>query len=189
MKKHLMAAAAAAALAGVPMTASAVHIYQYTATLSGANEVPANAATGSGLATLFYNTDDDTFDFSLSAFGLTGAPTGYHIHAPAPTTGNAGVVVDLSAPGFLQLVGANSLLVGGDDVATPNADFLMHLDMGHAYVNVHTTMNPDGELRGQLMRVGAVPAIPEPGTYALLLAGVGAVGAVVRRRRRQRQAV
>lgn len=31
---------------------------------------------------------------------------------------------------------------------------------------------------------GPVPAIPEPGTYALLLAGLGAVGFVARRRRR-----
>ena len=184
MKKHLMAAAAVAALAGAPMTASAVHIYQYTASLSGANEVPANAATGTGLATLFYDTIANTFDFSLAAFGLTGTATGYHIHAPATTTQNAGVVVDLSSTDFIQLVGTNSLLVGGDDVAAP-ANFLMHLEMGHAYVNVHTTMNPGGELRGQLMRVGEVPAIPEPGTYAMLLAGVGAVGLVVRRRRRQ----
>ena len=161
------------------MAASAAHIYEYNATLSGANEVPPNAATGSGLATLSFDTIANTFDFSLAAFGLTGTATGYHLHAPAPPGANAPVVVDLSGPGFLQLVGANSLLVGGNDIAS-SGSFLSQLEMGMVYVNVHTAAFPGGEVRGQLMRVAAVP---EPGTYALLLAGVGAIGAVVRRRR------
>jgi hypothetical protein len=50
-------------------------------------------------------------------------------------------------------------------------------------VNVHTAANPAGEIRGQLMRVQAVTAVPEPESYALLLAGLGVLAWAQRRRR------
>ncbi len=179
MKKHVLALAAAAALGGAPMAAHAL-VYQFTAHLSGMHEVPPNMAPGDGLATLFYDSDEDTFDFSLAAFDLTGTAMMYHIHGPAGMDANAPVIVDLSGPGFLQLVGANSLLIGGNDIDTPNATFFDHLMAGMTYVNIHTAMYPAGELRGQLLPVAV---IPEPATYALWLAGIAAVGSVVRRRR------
>jgi PEP-CTERM motif/CHRD domain len=49
---------------------------------------------------------------------------------------------------------------------------------GRAYVNIHTPGTyAAGEIRGFL------PAVPEPGTYALMLAGVGVLGWAARRRR------
>ena len=48
---------------------------------------------------------------------------------------------------------------------------------GRSYINFHTTQFPGGEIRGQIL------AIPEPETYALMLAGLGAT-LVARRRRR-----
>jgi PEP-CTERM motif-containing protein/CHRD domain-containing protein len=49
---------------------------------------------------------------------------------------------------------------------------------GEAYLNIHTTNFPGGEIRGYL----TVAAVPEPETFALLLVGLGAVGWAVRRR-------
>ena len=54
------------------------------------------------------------------------------------------------------------------------------LTSGLGYVNVHTSTFTGGEVRGQLIQVTAVP---EPETYALMLAGLGLVGWVASRRR------
>jgi len=184
MKKLLSFAAAATALLALPLAAPAT-VYQFNASLAGINETVPNAATGTGVATLFYNdfntlsTTDDTYNFSLSAFGLTGVASGYHIHAAAPAGANAGVVVNLAAAPFLSLNAGGSLLIGGNGVATPNGSFLSNLQASLAYINVHTAAFPGGEIRGQLIQVAVVP---EPSTYAMLGAGLLAIGAIARRR-------
>ena len=175
---------ASAALLATPLAANAL-VYQFNATINGASEVPANAATGTGVATLFYDdmgtlaTAGDTYSFSLAAFGLSGVATGFHIHAPAAVGVNTGVVVILSAAPFISLNAGGTLLVGGVGVAPPNATFLSDLLAHKAYVNIHTAAKTGGEIRGQLMQVAVVP---EPSTYALMLAGLGMVGMLARRR-------
>lgn len=185
MRRMSPLVAAAAALLLLPLAAQAT-VYQFNASLAGSNETVPNAATATGVATLFYNDfntallTDDTYSFALSAFGLTGVATGYHIHAAAPAGMNAGVVVNLAAPlSFLSLKAGGSLLVGGSGVASPNASFLSNLQASLAYVNLHTAAFPGGEIRGQLIPVSAVP---EPSAYAMLGAGMLVIGAIARRR-------
>lgn len=184
MHKLFSIAATAAALLALPLAAHAT-VYQFNASLAGSNESTPNAAVGTGVATLFYNdfntlaTADDTYNFALSAFNLTGTATGYHIHAAAPAGANAGVVVNLALPPFLGFISGGSLLVGGNGVAAPNASFLSNLQASLAYVNVHTAAFGNGEIRGQLIQVAVVP---EPSTYAMLGAGLLMIGAIARRR-------
>ena len=184
MRRMSPLVAAAAALLLLPLAAQAT-VYQFNASLAGSNETVPNAATATGVATLFYNDfntallTDDKYSFSLSAFGLTGVASGYHIHAAAPAGMNAGVVVNLAAAPFLSLNAGGSLLVGGSGVAPPNASFLGHLQASLAYVNLHTAAFPGGEIRGQLIQVSAVP---EPSAYAMLGAGMLVIGAIARRR-------
>lgn len=56
---------------------------------------------------------------------------------------------------------------------------LVNLLADRAYINFHTVQFGGGEVRGQI-----VTAIPEPETYALMLAGLGALALAARRKRR-----
>lgn len=203
MFKFLASTLTLSALLAVP-TASHAVIYTFNATLSGANEVlPVVGGPGSGTAILNYDDKnslslaDDTYNFSMSVFGLTGgtvagtAASVFHIHGPASTTQNSGVMVGLDNPMLFTFLNSGStLLVGGSNVVAPtalfngptvsNMSFLTALRSSLTYVNVHTALNPSGAVRGQLIEVTAVP---EPSTYAMLLAGLGVLGLVARRRR------
>jgi hypothetical protein len=187
-------------------TAATAATYSFNAVLNAGNEVPPVSSPATGLATLVYddlgtpNVTDDTYDFAMSVFDLTGPATAYHIHGAAAAGENAPVRVSLDAAPFVSLNVGGSLLVGGDDITAPAGipatvsppgpnpgypamSFLELLQGGLAYVNVHTAANPGGEVRGQLIQVSAVP---EPGTWAMLLAGIAAIGSIVRRRANQR---
>ncbi len=176
-----------------PLAAHA-EILQFNALLNSGNSVPAltnpNPAA-SGLSTLFYDTLTNTYDFTLSAFSLSGPVTGAHIHGPATNMQSADVLVNINTTPFEKFNSGSTLLLGGNDIATfgfvasanghPGQSFLNALNSGLTYVNIHTAMYPGGEVRGQLWPA-AVAAVPEPQVWASLLVGMGLVGWVTRRR-------
>lgn len=194
MIKSIGTALMLSALLAAP-TASHALVYTYNASLAGFKEVPSNFATGTGTAILDYDDKntaaltDDTYNFAMSVFGLTGVSTMFHIHGAATTAQNGPIRVSLDAAPFVAFNVGGTLLVGGNNVAAPSAlfsngafvnlSFLNMLRNGLAYINVHSGAFPGGEVRGQLVEVSV---IPEPSTYAMWLAGLGVMGLVLRRR-------
>ena len=70
---------------------------------------------------------------------------------------------------------------GGGTPAGAEAALLAGLQSGRAYLNVHSTFAPGGEIRGFLAEAAPVP---EPATLTLL--GIGIAALAVRARRRPR---
>ena len=117
-----------------------------------------------------------------------------HIHAPAPPGSNAGVVWGFfgspfndNAPNDIVntpfATGVGGTISGKWDAPEGNnttfAAQLGNILAGLSYINFHTTQFGSGEIRGQIV------AVPEPETYALMLAGFAAIGCLARRRARR----
>ena len=138
--------------------------------LSPANEVPAVVtSTGSGneiSGGISFDTVTSTLSFTMgygSAAGftnLTGAATSLHIHGPAAVGATASPLFNLATVHFPAPVPATGGLIFGSVVYSPaQATSLL---AGLNYVNVHTVANPNGEIRGQLIRQNAAPSIVGP---------------------------
>lgn len=147
----------------------------FTVPLSSANEVPAIAnadagATGTAVVRLVVTRDSAGTITAASAnfeISVTGFPNGTritdaHIHGGAAGS-NAGVVVNVGlTAGELAITnGAGSISKTGVNVAADRAAAILSNPGGH-YLNVHTALNPDGAVRGQL-GPGVTTADPVPG--------------------------
>jgi len=121
----------------------------WRATLAGSNEVPARAtaATGSAGITL----DGDRVFFSVEVNQL-GAITGSHIHSGAAgTNGPIRVFLYGPTPATDTINGrlAEGSFTAADVTGVTYDTLLEQMRTGQAYVNVHTTLYPGGEIRGQ----------------------------------------
>ena len=146
MFKKLLRSLAAAALLAAPLAASADHLRPHlllTARLSGAQEVPAVATTGQGVAAITVNSRRDTIFIQAAFSGLSGPITGAHFH-DAPAGSNAPVSVNL-----ISMLRGNRLsgFLAGAQVTPLRIALLLR---GLVYLNVHTAANPGGEIRGQV---------------------------------------
>ena len=182
--------------AAVAMPAAAETIV-YTAELNGPNEEPTNNSPALGTATVTIDTELRTMRVEESFSGLLAETTASHIHCctEAANNGLAGVATPIPAfPGFPLGVTAGShdqtldmnvdssynppfLAANGGSAVNAFNTLVAGLDSGRAYANIHTSEFPGGEIRGFLA------PIPEPESYAMLLAGLGLLSVMVRRRR------
>ncbi len=171
MRKTIFSLAAVAALACAPAHAA---VDSYFATLFGSNEFPGPGDTdGFGLAYLSIDNVANSVSWSIQAFNIDLPLTGAHIHTGAAGT-SGGVIVNF-----------NAMLVG-NGLSDPDLASIKPGTASGFYVNLHNGNFPNGAIRGQLQYLGTVQApIPEPETYALMLAGLGLVGFMAKRRARQ----
>lgn len=136
--------------------------------LSPSNQVPiVTNSTGSGNTIsggIMLDTASNILHVAIgygSAAGftdLTGVPILMHIHTPADTNQNAAVLVDLSPYNFPAANPTNGGVIFGDIAYPTNS--VSNLLAGVSYVNIHTALNPNGEIRGQLIAVIASNSPP-----------------------------
>jgi hypothetical protein len=168
----------------------------YTGFLSGPNEVPPNASPGIGFALVTIDTVLNTMEVNVSFSGLVAGTTASHIHCctAVPGTGTAGVATTTPTfAGFplgvtsgtydmvMDLTLASSynpaFVTATGSVANAEAVLLAGLAADDAYLNIHSTSFPGGEIRTFLV------ATPEPGTFLL---GAGSLLALAAWKRRKR---
>ncbi|MGD0208030.1 MAG: CHRD domain-containing protein [Verrucomicrobiota bacterium] len=140
--------------------------------LSPSNEVPAvlNSAGSGGPISggLVYDTDTYTLMLTVgygSAAGftdLTGPATSLTLNGPAATNQNAAVLFDLAALGFPAVNPAQGGVIFGN-VVVPT-DEVADLLAGFDYINIGTTNEPSGEIRGQLIPTIPIIVCPNPTT-------------------------
>ena len=135
----------AAALAIAALMAAGVaraEIVHFSATLTGADETPANASAGNGELTAELETTEKSLVYRATYTGLSGPATMAHFHGPAAP--------GASAPPVVPIHDATSPISGTAVLTSGQIDDLL---AGKWYFNVHTKANPSGEIRGQLKRL------------------------------------
>lgn len=191
MRHHVSCMAISFAAATLAMPASAA-ITVFASPLSP--EV--SGATGAGMVSVTYDSVLRTLAISTQWAGLTGTTTVAHIHCCVASPGTVGVAVTPGTlPGFPTGVSNGSYAVtldlsqtatytvpfrtaAGGTTTGAEAALIQGMLDGRAYFNVHSTAFPGGEIRDFLA------AVPEPQTWALLIAGFGVIGSAMRRRPR-----
>jgi hypothetical protein len=195
--RKVLAALAVPLMVALPLATAQATIYLYQANLDGPSESPANSSPGTGYAQVNYDDFAHTLQVEVSFSGLLGTTTASHIHAATvnPFTGTAGVatttpyftgfpigVTSGSYSNTLDLTSTTSynstfITASGGTTAGAETALIAAINAGKAYLNIHSTSFPGGEIRGFLVPV------PEPSGVALLTLGGGALAWVSRRRR------
>lgn len=119
--------------------------------IDGRQEVPPVASPGAGLALLSIDRAGDVLSYDVRFANLGGAETMAHIHGFAPPGSNAGVLEPLA-------VGNRKL--GTWSYGAANEAPLLD---GRTYFNIHSTLVPSGEIRGQIVGLpGDLPSDVDP---------------------------
>jgi hypothetical protein len=127
----------------------------FTAHLTGANEVPPVETKARGQTVFMLSPDGTALHYRLVVANIQDI-TAAHIHL-APAGVNGPVVAFLfmgPAPGRTNGNLAQGTITAADLIG-PLAgmemeDLLKEIESGNTYVNVHTLVNPAGEVRGQI---------------------------------------
>ena len=160
MRRVLTTMAALVLMLMIASAASAQTV-NFTANLSGANETPApGVLTGAfGSATVTWDVAAQRLTWIIDVWNMPSGTNNAHFHV-----GGAGLagptVVNIAFPASIsndyRLTGsatATDLLPRAEQGIRSWDDFGQSLLGGQIYINVHSSNNPGGEVRGQVIRV------------------------------------
>jgi len=126
--------------------------------LTGANETPANASTALGSMDVAYSKETRMLSYTVRWSGLTDSVSLMHIHGLGPSGFAAGIVQNIvhtsnsifpqktSGKFTFTKTGSPSGVLLADGVLVKENDILN----GMFYMNIHTSVYPGGEIRGQI---------------------------------------
>jgi hypothetical protein len=143
----------------------------YVATLTGKQENPPAVSAGTGRASISLNSAGTQALVSVQWADVSGPLTVGHVHS-ALFGSNGPVVCNLSPP----TVAAGAVV---DFLCTFSPAQIAALKRGVFYVNLHTSANPGGEIRGQIVPrnglIARLSAAQEVPTNASVGSGLGFV--------------
>ena len=143
---------APAAFAGLIVDLTQTRKYAGDGDLSGDNEVPAVDTGTTGDFLFEYDVDQNLLQIGVEVVPTTTTPievVGAHIHLGAEGS-NGPVVRSLDFDGDLPAVVTDTLTLFGAITDLSDVEIGQMLN-DEFYVNIHTTANPGGEVRGQML--------------------------------------
>ena len=133
----------ATALTLVSIAAQAATI-TLKADLKASTEVPPKDSVGKGTLTATLDTGSNELKYHVEFSGLTGPVVAAHFHGPAAEGVNAKPQIPIKTSPIASPI-------DGSTTITPEQ--AKDLIDGKWYFNLHTTANPGGEIRGQVLKV------------------------------------
>jgi hypothetical protein len=122
--------------------AGGTNLAVYNMTLTGTQEVPTNASTATGTVTVTLNKTNGNVTVVGTFSGLSSPATVAHIHGPAAVGAPGPTIVPLT------VTSSQSGTVTGS--GTMDTTHMNDMIGGMTYVNIHSSMFPDGEIRAQI---------------------------------------
>ena len=156
MKTTLKFVAVTAAAVLLTAASASAQVVKMAAVLSPGEETPALLSGAVGTAEVGVDTTNRELSVTLRVFNLPTASTAGHIHVGP--RGVAGPII-LDFPNIPGRVGDFTLTFRLSQTALRQSvangiltmeDAIQSITGGNAYVNIHSTTNPGGEIRGQL---------------------------------------
>lgn len=119
-------------------------VIQMTAYLSGDAEKQTSTVTTPATGVGSFSMEGNNLNYLITYHGLLAAPTASHIHGPFDSQTSGGVMKPFNTP-----VGTNGYITGVVALSDTQRDQVLN---GLGYANIHTTLYPSGEIRGQVLR-------------------------------------